>query len=259
MKYILQLVSLLVAAPIIAMAASAGLERIVPLGWVIEAEAHLARIDNYTAVFHKQERVKGDLRDEEVVFFKFKKPFKIYMKWIREPGKGREVLYANGWNQNQIKAHESWMKMGVTVDLDAKGFLAMRGSRHPITDSGLENFLRIMRRDLGNGMQSRELIYRDLGEETVYGSRCQRVEYFFPKEKSKGYYCYHAIINFDVKTKMPIRVRIYDWDESLVEDYGYESLKLDAGLTDADFDPKNPEYGFSPSDPKNPPLKTPPQ
>ena len=258
MKYTIPMVSLLIVAPIIALAASAGPERIVPLGWVIEAEAHLARIDNYTAVFHKQERVKEELKEEEVAFFKFKKPFKIYMKWIREPGKGREILYADGWNRNQLKVHESWMKTGFTVDLDAKGFLAMKGSRHPITDSGLENFLRIMRRDLGNAMQSRELTYRALGEETVYGSRSQRVEYFFPKEKAK-YYCYCAIINFDTKTKMPIRVRIYDWDESLVEDYGYENLKLDAGLTDADFDPKNPEYGFSPSDPKNKPLKAPPQ
>ena len=41
---------------------------------------------------------------------------------------------------------------------------------------------------------------------------------FSPKEKAKGYYCYRAIINFDTKTKMPIRVRIYDWDESLVEE-----------------------------------------
>ena len=257
MKYMFQMVSLLIITVVIALNVSAGQERIVPIGWVLEAEAHLARIDSYTAIFHKQERVKGDLRDEEVAFFKFKKPFKIYMKWIKDPGKGREVLYADGWNQNQIKVHESWMKAGFTVDLDAKGFLAMRGSRHPITDSGLENFLRIMRRDLENGMRSGELTYRELGEETIYGSRSQKVEYIVPRDKTKGYYCYRSIINFDVKTKMPIRVKIYDWNDALVEDYGYENLKLDAGLTDADFDPKNPEYGFSPSDPKNPPLKNP--
>ena len=113
MKYILQIISLLVAAPIIAMAASAGQERIVTLGWVIEAEASLLKIDNYTAVFHKQERVKGDLRDEEIVFFKFKKPFKIYMKWIKDPGKGREVLYADGWNQNRMKVpSKAWDEDG---------------------------------------------------------------------------------------------------------------------------------------------------
>jgi hypothetical protein len=35
-----------------------------------------------------------------------------------------------------------------------------------------------------------------------------------------------------------------DADDQLVENYGYESLQLNAPLADADFDPKNPEYHF---------------
>ncbi len=62
-----------------------------------------------------------------------------------------------------------------------------------------------------------------------------------------GYYCYRAVINLDMESKIPIKVRIYDWDGLLVEDYGYENLKLDAALTDTDFNPNNPEYRFSSS------------
>ncbi len=68
-----------------------------PEEWILEAEEALANIDSYTAVFHKQERVKGWLKAEEVVFLKFKKPFKVYMRWLKDPGKGREVVYADGW------------------------------------------------------------------------------------------------------------------------------------------------------------------
>ena len=41
---------------------------------------------------------------------------------------------------------------------------------------------------------------------------------------------------------MLIRIRIYDCDDQLMEYYGYEDLDLGARLTDADFDPKNPDY-----------------
>jgi outer membrane lipoprotein-sorting protein len=242
---------------IMAMNVSASQEKIVPVRWINEAEMKLAQIDNYTSFFHKQERVKGKLKEEEVVLLKFKKPFKIYMKWVKDPGKGREVLYVEGWNHNKIKVHEVWMKTGFTLDLDATGFLAMRGSRHSITESGLENFLRVLGRDLYSGIQFGEFTCRELGEEMVYGCQSQIVEYLFPKDKTKGYYCHRAVINIDVGTKIPIRVRIYDWEGDLVEDYGYESLKLNAGLTDADFAMENPEYKFSSSRTKAPPFKNP--
>jgi hypothetical protein len=241
---------------IMAMDVNASQERIVPAGWINEAEMKVAQIDNYTSFFHKQERVKGKLKEEEVVFLKFKKPFKIYMKWVKDPGKGREVLYVEGWNRNKIKVHEVWMKTNFTLDLDATGFLAMRGSRHSITESGLENLLRVLGRDLCGGIQSGGSTYRELGEEMVYGRPSMKVEYLFPKDKTKGYYCYRAVINIDIETKIPIRVRIYDWEGLLVEDYGYEGLKLNAGLTDADFAMENPEYHFSSAGTKAPAFKT---
>ena len=41
-----------------------------------------------------------------------------------------------------------------------------------------------------------------------------------------------------------MRIRVYDRDDELIENYGYEKLDLNAPLSDADFDPKNPEYHF---------------
>jgi hypothetical protein len=95
------------------------------------------------------------------------------------------------------------MKTGFTLDLDAKGFLAMRGSRYSITESGLENFLRVLGRDLYGGIQFGEVTCRELGEEMVYGCQSKKVEYLFRKDKTKGYYCYRAVINIDIGTKIP--------------------------------------------------------
>jgi len=43
---------------------------------------------------------------------------------------------------------------------------------------------------------------------------------------------------------MPIKTQIFDWEDKLVECYGYEKLKVNPGLTNPDFDPKSPEYHF---------------
>jgi hypothetical protein len=45
-------------------------------------------------------------------------------------------------------------------------------------------------------------------------------------------------------TWMPIKTQIFDWEDKLVECYGYEKLKVNPGLTNPDFDPKSPEYHF---------------
>ncbi len=105
--------------------------------WLKHAEATLARTDSYTAIFHKQERIQEKLADEETIFLKFKKPFKIYMKWVKEPYKGRESLYVEGYNDNRIKVRESGLAGIITVDIDPKGTLVMKGNRHPVTDSGI--------------------------------------------------------------------------------------------------------------------------
>ena len=48
---------------------------------------------------------------------------------------------------------------------------------------------------------------------------------------------------------IPIRFEAYDWpgaagQPQLIEEYTYVNLKLNNGFTDADFDIRNPNYGF---------------
>ncbi len=168
MKQILRVISVLV---MMAVNVSAGQDRIPPERWILEAETVLAKTDSYTSIFHKQKRLKGRLKAEEVVFLKFGRPFKVYMKWVENPGKGREALYVEGWNRNQIKVREAWMKTGFTLNLDPQGAIAMGGSRHPITDSGIDNFLKLLGKDLRKGIQSDEIIYGEPGDEWVYGTK----------------------------------------------------------------------------------------
>jgi len=215
-----------------------------PEKWIRESEATLDRTNGYTAIFHKQEVVNNKTLARETILLKFRKPFKVYMKWIKEPFKGREILYVDGWNNNRLKAHESGVIGLLTVNLDPKGSLAMKGNRHPVTDLGLANVTRKIGFNLRKGVKNGEFDLKELGDETVYGRKTTKLEAIYPKDKSKGYYCYRAVLNLDCEYKVPIKIQIFDWNDRLVESYGYENLKFDVGLTDADFDPDNPDYRF---------------
>jgi len=208
-----------------------------------ETEAALAKLDNYTAVFHRIERVNGKLIPEETAFLKFKRPFKVYMRWIK-PFQGQESLYVQGTTNNKIRAHGAGYASLITVNLNPTGTMAMENARHPITEAGLENLVKKIGSNLRRGLRAGELTSKDRGEQTVYGRKTREIEGILPKDPSKGYYCYRCIVNLDVETKMPIKTRIFDWQDQLVESYGYEHLSLDPGLSDEDFDPKNPEYHF---------------
>lgn len=214
-----------------------------PEAWLRRAEQRLAKAESYVAVFHKQERIRGNLTQMETTLFKFKKPYKVYMKWIKEPYRGRESLYVEGCNNNLIKVHECGF-LGLELDLDPRGPLVMKGSRHPITDSGIENVVNLIGRELRRGIRKGEISIRKQGEETIYGRDTRQIEIVFPGVPARGYYCYRAVINIDTENELPIRIQIFDWEDRLVENYGYEAVALNAGLTDADFDPRNPAYGF---------------
>jgi hypothetical protein len=96
----------------------------------------IARVEDYAAAFHKQERVDGELLPEEAMLLKFQKPLKVYMKWLEDPHRGREALYVEGRDDNKVIAHEGGIWGFVTLSLDPRGSLAMKDSRQPITDIG---------------------------------------------------------------------------------------------------------------------------
>ncbi len=207
--------------------------------WLQQAETLIEKTESYIAIFHKQERIKDFLKTKETVFLRFKKPFKVHMKWIDGPGKGREIFYVEGWNKNRILVREPGAWGTIILNLNPLGPLAMQGSRHPITEIGLENLIKLFGDNFRKGWASGELEYRLDKEEMLFGRKALTVEARFPKETRNGYYCYRALLSFDQEKKIPIRVQVFDFENRLFGDYGYENLILNAGLTDADFDPQN--------------------
>lgn len=233
--------ALLALAAAAAYAATDGLD---PEEWLRQAEAAYAKVTGYTAVFHKQQRVAGKLLPEETIFLKYRKPSSLYMKWIKAPNKGSEVLYVPGWNDNRIRAHTGGLLRFITRNLDPSHPGLMQGNLRPVTSTGIGYLLEAVAMNMRKAIEVGELTFSRTGEETVYGVPTQVLEVVFPKDNAKRYDSRRFVINQDVESRMLIRIRMYDRDDQLVENYGYEKLDLNAPLTDRDFDPENPEYHF---------------
>jgi outer membrane lipoprotein-sorting protein len=212
---------------------------------VYAMEQAYAQVQDYTATFYKQERVKGRLLPVETMQLKFRKPFSVYLRWIGGGFEGREVLYVRGWNEDKIRAHQGSFP-DVTVNLRPDASLAMRGNRHPITQLGFGEVIKLMVRDarLSEVRPQDGVRYVDHGESTVYGARSRCIEATAPVRNYSPYYATRAKICFNVKTKMPTRITVWDDEDNMIEEYGFEDVKLNVGLGDADFDPENPSYNF---------------
>jgi hypothetical protein len=215
-----------------------------PEQWLSEAEAAYGKVTTYTAIFHKQQRVDGKLLPEETIFLKFRKPSSLYMKWIREPYEGSELLYEVGRNEDRVKAHRGGVLRFVTRNLDPSDPGLMAGNLRPVTSTGIGYLLETVAINIRKAIKAGDLTFAERGQETVYGRNTQVLEMVIAKERARDYDGCRFVINQDIESKVLVRIRVYDRDDQLIENYGYESLDLNAPLVDADFDPKNTESHF---------------
>jgi hypothetical protein len=215
-----------------------------PEQWLKEAEAAYGAVTNYTAIFHKQQRVNGKLLPKETISIKFRRPFSLYMRWSEAPYKDSEVLYVKGQNHNRAKVHRGGLLGFITWNLDPKHPRLMSKNLHPLTATGLGYLVESVTSNVRRAAKAGELGFFERGEETAYGIQTRILEVVLPQDRSKGYDAYRLVINQNLANKMLIKIHIYDWDNQLFENYGYEDLTLGAMLTDADFVPDHPDYHF---------------
>lgn len=58
------------------------------------------------------------------------------------------------------------------------------------------------------------------------------------------FYAGRLVLWIDEELRLPLQIDLYDHDGNLYEHYEHHDLKVNVGLTDADFDAKNPAYRF---------------
>lgn len=220
-----------------------------------------AEIQDYTCSLVKRERVDGLLGGSQGMHVKIRHerkdgdtvtvPFSVFLEFLKpEKLAGREVLFVANQNQGDLIARRGGRRSpNMTIQLPIDSPMAMDGNRYPIVEIGFQNLtMRLIEvleseQEFGDGKID---IYPGA---KVNGRLCTHFR-LTHERKRPGLTYYQAEVSVDDELGVPILFRSYDWppkegdDPLLLEEYFYKDVKLNAGLTDRDFDVNNPDYHF---------------
>lgn len=127
-----------------------------------------AQVDHYTATLLTQERVDGELRPEQWMAVKFKKPFQVYLRWVKGRHEGRQALYPAGTDGREVLVRVPLPVGGFTVSLDPLSPRARKGNRHPITDVGIGRLVDFVTDNARRGIERGEVAVEDAGQRTTF-------------------------------------------------------------------------------------------
>lgn len=220
-----------------------------------------AEIRDYTATLLKRERIGGTLGSEAEMELKVINarsataempavPMHVYLKFNSPASsKGREVIWIEGKNNNQLVAHEGGFKNFLRMNLDPEGTIAMMGNRYPITGIGMS---RLVEKLIEKGTRDRELgscLVEIMENEKVGDRPCRLIQVTHPVEE-QGMDFHIAQIFFDAERMIPLRYAAFGWPKkegeapTLEEEYTYLNVQLNVGLSAEDFNPDNPKYNY---------------
>ncbi len=223
-----------------------------------EGARYLRQFDTYCAVFHKQERLGGDLSEVQIIELKVRhgEPFAVYMKW-RNSDRGRQLLYSREYEDGDMVVKLGGFKGRLlpALRLNPHGAMAREEARHPVTQAGLL------------GMAEKIIGHRQLDLKQRHGTVCTRLpdqefdgrtcwcflfEYASPEE-SPDYR--KSLILLDAEHHFPVLARNYTWasetegltpeeldKRTLVENYAFTDIDFSRPLTALDFSRDNPRY-----------------
>ncbi len=212
-----------------------------------------SKIKDYTCTVVKRERIDGKLGEHEYMFAKIRhEPFSVYLYFLApEAVKGQEVIYVDGQNDGLMLAHagSGVRAMVGTVSLKPQSMLAMQGNRYAITEIGVENLARRLVEVAEHDKQFGECDVNFFPNAKVNGRICTCIQVTHPVPR-RNFRFHLARVFIDDEYTIPVRYEAYDWPQEaggqpvLMEEYTYMNVKVNNGLTDADFDPKNTAYKF---------------
>jgi len=225
-----------------------------------KGQRFLSTVPDYTSTLYKQERIDGVLNAPSFMQVKIRhEPFSVYMKWLEGDDPGRELLYVEGENDDEMLIKLGGVKgrMMPTLKLNPTGDMAMKEARYPVTTIGLRNVIKTILgfryTDLNNmnGMTCRMIDKQKWNKEDCF---CFLMEY--QNKQSSNFR--KSILYVEKKNYLPICVKNYSWapdgrddltgekldEETLCEFYSFSNIVTEDRLASTEFDESNSSYQF---------------
>lgn len=217
-------------------------------------QLHQAAVKSYAGVsayivrLTRREFIKGSYQPEEILLFKFRKePFSVYLKWVGQLHRGREVVYVKGRYENKLHTllaagDVPLMSAGKRFSLPLDSGLLRGSSRHPITEAGIGSiltYLSLALDALEKGDQSRgTLTFVGDAKRPEIPDALDAIEWKLPPgldpslPKGGRRWCFYYR-----DTHLPALVLTHDDKGQEVEYYRYDRFQLNVPLDEADFNP----------------------
>lgn len=220
-----------------------------PIKIVTASLEKMKQIGDYEADLTKKEIVGKRAITHQMRIKIRHEPFSVYL-YFKDPSKGREVLYVEGQNDGHLLAHDVGIKSLIgTVPLLPTSALAMEDNRYPITKIGLVRSTEELIKQWKAESKFGETEVKYYPEAKIDNIACKVIESTHPRPR-KQFQFKKTRFWIDSKTNLPIRIEHFGFPKDpkakppLVAQYTYRNIKTNLGLTDRDFDKKNPRYNF---------------
>jgi hypothetical protein len=225
------------------------------LAWAKRTVTRIEKeVPDYSAILLKRETIDGCLGDPQRILLKVRhEPFSVYV-YCYDPAdrRGEEAIYVAGRNDGNLLGHTTGITGALlgTMSLKPDGAVAMDGQRHPLTEIGILNLCRRIAQVAEKGVNFPQCKVETSHVQKVGDRGCRCIQIRNPDDRQQFLFS-QLRIYIDDELDLPIRFEGYDWpaepqgDPPLAEQYTYAKLKLSAGLTDTDFDVRNPRYGYA--------------
>jgi len=209
---------------------------------IFEALEQFKTLEDYTCTLDKRVLKNGTLYEDRGISVKYKKPGHYYFRWSQGTSRGREVIFVEGKNHDRLLAHPGGIFKFITLHLDPEGSLAMKENRHSLKSSGMEKIISLMESNYSLAMEKGLEVIQCKAQGTLDGENVWIIEGSFPD--GHGFYAQKMTLSFSKKLKLPVKISIYDGQEALLEEYVFNDLSINTGVSEKDFDPSNPEYSY---------------
>lgn len=192
-------------------------------------------IQDYTAVLHKQERIRGQLiKPQEIAFWFKEKPYSLLMKWEKNAVSIDKLLYVEGQENGNMFVHPTgtfaWIK---SVKRKPRCEQALKGSLRTADEFGFYRNMQYIHKVLTTAKQSGVLQTTYLGTSTVFGRNAVAMEANFATDPDCKYE--KIVMHFDVENIIPVALIFYDRSGNLNSSYAFSNLKINTGITEDTF------------------------
>jgi hypothetical protein len=206
---------------------------------VLEARERLESLATYQVDITRVERVGSQLQSEEDVVLSIRrKPKSVRLEWKKGMSKGREVIYASAINDRMMyvnMGNSSLPLPRMSIPVDSP--MALRNSRHPITEAGFDAIIANLVANLDPSSPSARsqgiMVYKGIEKPRGLDQPCHLIERRSPKGETWQVY-------LSARTLMPVLVSaVQSQNGEIIERYSYQNLRVNpAELASADaFDP----------------------